>query len=108
VCCNGAERGFIMGQPVVHFDVIGKDPDRLRGYYGDLFGWSFDTPSPVAQEVSEPDGYGFVDLVTSEDGSGIRGASEEARATRATPSSTSAFRTWKPRFSERRAPAADV
>lgn len=62
-----------MAQPVVHFEIIGNDPDRLRRYYGDLFGWSFDTPSPVAPEVSEPDRYGFLDLVTSDDGTGIRG-----------------------------------
>jgi uncharacterized protein len=41
--------------------------------YSDLFGWEFDTPSPVAQEVSEPESYGFLDLMTSEDGTGIRG-----------------------------------
>jgi len=62
-----------MPQPVVHFEVIGKDPDRLRTFFGDLFGWEFDTPSPVAPEVSAPDSYGFLDLVTSADGTGIRG-----------------------------------
>ncbi|MEP6851891.1 MAG: VOC family protein [bacterium] len=62
-----------MGRPVVHFEVIGQDPDRLREYYGKLFGWSFDTPSPVAVEVSAPERYGFLDLQTSEDGTGIRG-----------------------------------
>ena len=62
-----------MSQPVVHFEVIGKDPARLRKYFGELFGWEFDVPSPVAREVSEPDSYGFLDLVTSEDGTGIRG-----------------------------------
>lgn len=62
-----------MSQPVVHFEVIGKDPQRLREYFGQLFGWQFDVPSPVASEVSEPGSYGFLDLVTSEDGSGIRG-----------------------------------
>ncbi len=62
-----------MPQPVVHFEVIGKDPDRLRRYYGDLFGWTFETPSPVAKEVSEADSYGFLDLVTAADGTGIRG-----------------------------------
>ena len=62
-----------MPQPVVHFEVIGKDPERLRNFFGDLFGWEFDTPSPVAREVSAPDSYGFLDLVTSEDGTGIRG-----------------------------------
>jgi predicted enzyme related to lactoylglutathione lyase len=62
-----------MGQPVVHFEVIGNDPQKLRDYYTGLFGWEFQTPSAVAQEVSEPGGYGFLDLVTSEDGTGIRG-----------------------------------
>jgi predicted enzyme related to lactoylglutathione lyase len=64
---------LIMGQPVVHFEIIGNDPERLRGYYGDLFGWEFDTPSPVVKEVSEPKSYGFVNLIKSEDGTGIRG-----------------------------------
>ena len=39
-----------MSQPVVHFEVIGKDPERLRTYFSELFGWKFDTPSPVAPE----------------------------------------------------------
>jgi uncharacterized protein len=60
-------------QPVVHFEVIGKDPERLRKYFGALFGWAFDTPSPVAQEISDAESYGFLDLVTAEDGTGIRG-----------------------------------
>ncbi|NMN94200.1 VOC family protein [Antrihabitans stalactiti] len=62
-----------MPNPVVHFEVIGKDPARLRQYFGELFGWEFDVPSPVAQEVSDPDSYGFLDLVATEDGTGIRG-----------------------------------
>jgi predicted enzyme related to lactoylglutathione lyase len=48
-----------MGQPVVHFEIIGNDPERLRGYYGDLFGWGFDTGGPVAGSVSEAGKYGF-------------------------------------------------
>ncbi len=62
-----------MAQPVVHFEIIGNDPQNLRDYYTGLFGWEFDTPSPVAEEVSEQGNYGFLDLVTSEDGTGIRG-----------------------------------
>ncbi len=62
-----------MSRPVVHFEIIGKDPDALRNYFGALFEWEFDTPSPVAKEVSDPDKYGFHDLVTTEDGTGIRG-----------------------------------
>jgi uncharacterized protein len=62
-----------MSQPVVHFEVIGKDPARLREYFLQLFGWNFDVPSTVAPEVSAPDEYGFLDLITAEDGTGIRG-----------------------------------
>jgi uncharacterized protein len=50
-----------MGQPVVHFEIIGKDPARLRTFYGDLFGWEFDTSGAVAEEVSEAGSYGFTD-----------------------------------------------
>jgi hypothetical protein len=49
-----------MAQPVVHFEIIGKDPERLRSFYGDLFGWEFDTSGTVSAEVSEPTNYGFV------------------------------------------------
>jgi hypothetical protein len=62
-----------MGQPVVHFEVIGKDPDQLRGYYGELFGWEFDTSAPVADAVSEPTNYGFVERNTTTGGTGIPG-----------------------------------
>jgi uncharacterized protein len=30
-----------MGQPVIHFEVIGKDGERLRSYFSELFGWEF-------------------------------------------------------------------
>ena len=62
-----------MGQPVVHFEIIGADPAGLRGFFGDLFGWEFDTSGTVAEEVSEPDDYGFIELLTTDDGTGIRG-----------------------------------
>ena len=62
-----------MGQPVVHFEIIGKEPAKLRSYFGELFGWEFDTTSPVAEAVSEPDDYGFVNRNTTSDGTGIPG-----------------------------------
>jgi hypothetical protein len=62
-----------MSQPVVHFEVVGKDPKRLRKYFGELFGWEFEVPSPVANEVSETESYGFLNLVRSDDGVGIPG-----------------------------------
>jgi predicted enzyme related to lactoylglutathione lyase len=62
-----------MGQPVVHFEIIGSDPVKLRSYYGDLFGWEFDTSGAVAAAVSEPGNYGFVDGSANTDGAGING-----------------------------------
>jgi predicted enzyme related to lactoylglutathione lyase len=62
-----------MGQPVVHFEIIGTDPSRLREYYGDLFGWEFDTSGPVATSVSSPGDYGFIDPNTGAEASGIPG-----------------------------------
>jgi hypothetical protein len=50
-----------MGQPVVHFEIIGTDPAKLRSYYGDLFGWEFAVGGPVAPSVSEAGNYGFVE-----------------------------------------------
>jgi uncharacterized protein len=62
-----------MGQPVIHFEVIGKDPEKLRSYYGELFGWEFDTSGAVSDAVSEAGEYGFVDRSTNGDGTGING-----------------------------------
>lgn len=62
-----------MGQPVVHFEVIGKDPESLRSYYGDLFGWEFDTSIQVSEAVSQPTNYGVVGPNTTSDGVGIPG-----------------------------------
>lgn len=62
-----------MADPVVHFEIIGKDPGKLRRYFGELFGWQFDTSAPVSPAVSEPDGYGFVSRATTPDGTGIPG-----------------------------------
>jgi uncharacterized protein len=62
-----------MGQPVVHFEVIGTDPAKLRSYYAELFGWAFDTGDAATEAVSQPGNYGFVDGGTTGDGSGING-----------------------------------
>ena len=66
-------KGILVAHPVVHFEIIGKNPDKLRNYFGELFGWQFDTSSPVAEAVSEPTNYGFVDRITTPDGTGIPG-----------------------------------
>jgi uncharacterized protein len=36
-----------MGKPVVHFEVIGKDGEKLQSYYSELFGWKIDADNPM-------------------------------------------------------------
>jgi predicted enzyme related to lactoylglutathione lyase len=54
-----------MGQPVVHFEVVGKDGKALQGYYAELFGWEIDADNPmnygmVAREGNvNPEGVGI-------------------------------------------------
>ena len=56
-----------MGQPVVHFEIIGKDGQALRSYYSELFGWEINADNPM--------NYGIVDREknVSADGIGIGG-----------------------------------
>ena len=60
-----------MGQPVVHFEIIGKDPAKLRSYFGELFGWEFQTGDATTETVSQSGNYGFVEGSTT--GGGIPG-----------------------------------
>jgi predicted enzyme related to lactoylglutathione lyase len=54
-----------MGQPVVHFEILGKDAPKLTKYYSELFGWDIDSNNPmnygmVAREGNvNPDGIGI-------------------------------------------------
>src|ERR671921_719066 len=51
-----------MGQPVVHFEVIGRDGAKLQSYYGELFGWQIDANNPMNYGIgggvgTGPEGY---------------------------------------------------
>jgi predicted enzyme related to lactoylglutathione lyase len=56
-----------MGQPVVHFEVIGKDGARLQSYYADLFGWQIDSDNQMNYGIVQRDGN------TNSEGAGIGG-----------------------------------
>jgi predicted enzyme related to lactoylglutathione lyase len=56
-----------MGQPVVHFEIIGKDPQALQRYYSELFGWSINADNPMNYGLVDRDGN------TTADGVGIGG-----------------------------------
>jgi predicted enzyme related to lactoylglutathione lyase len=63
-----------MGQPVVHFEVVGKDGDKLKGYYSELFGWEIDSNNPMSYGIVSregnlsPEGFGI--------GGGVSGGPE--------------------------------
>jgi uncharacterized protein len=56
-----------MGQAVVHFEIAGKDPDKLQSYYSELFDWDIDADNEFK--------YGIVarEDNTNADGIGIGG-----------------------------------
>jgi predicted enzyme related to lactoylglutathione lyase len=45
-----------MGHPVVHFEILGKDGDKLRSYYSELFGWEIDANNPMNYGIVQRDG----------------------------------------------------
>jgi predicted enzyme related to lactoylglutathione lyase len=65
-----------MPNPVVHFEIIGRDPELLRAFYAELFGWEYHLPSPVAAEVSEASSYGFIAPGPDAAAGGIGGGAE--------------------------------
>jgi hypothetical protein len=50
-----------MGNPVVHVELIGPDPEALRAFSAALFGWDAPPGAPVAPAISEPASYSFID-----------------------------------------------
>ncbi len=36
-----------MATPVIHFEIIAADGDKAREFYGNLFGWTFNTDNPL-------------------------------------------------------------
>jgi uncharacterized protein len=56
-----------MGQPVVHFEVVGKDAQKLNSYYSELFGWEIDANNEMRYGMVAREGN------TGRDGVGIGG-----------------------------------
>jgi len=56
-----------MGQPVVHFEIVGNDADKLKRYYSELFGWEINSDNPMDYGMVHRDGH------TNADGVGIGG-----------------------------------
>jgi uncharacterized protein len=56
-----------MGQPVTHFEIIGKDGKKLQDYYSQLFGWEIDANNPMQYGIISREGN------TNAQGAGIGG-----------------------------------
>lgn len=42
-----------MANPVVHFEVVGKDGDALASFFGDLFGWKLNPMPEMGYTIVE-------------------------------------------------------
>lgn len=61
-----------MASPVVHFEVVGKDGEALRTFYGDLFEWEFHVPQGMDYGLVAPGQNGIGGGIgTSPDGSSV-------------------------------------
>jgi predicted enzyme related to lactoylglutathione lyase len=54
-----------MANPVVHFEIIGRDAGRTQEFFAQLFGWAIDADNPM--------NYGLVDPGHDPEGRGIAG-----------------------------------
>ncbi len=49
-----------MGQPVVHFEIVGKDPKKLQEFYSGLFDWHIDANNPMNYGIVDTHGEGGI------------------------------------------------
>lgn len=43
-----------MAAPVVHFEIVGKDGEKLQKFYSELFDWEIDTNNPQKYGLVKP------------------------------------------------------
>ena len=49
-----------MPNPVVHWEVVGKDPEKLQAFYSKLFGWKVDANNPMKYGLVNASGKGDI------------------------------------------------
>ncbi len=49
-----------MGSPVVHFELMSKDPAKLAGFYAELFGWKIQHMPEMNYRIVETGGEGGI------------------------------------------------
>src|SRR4051794_24026135 len=58
-----------MANPVVHFEILGKDGKKAQSFYSSLFGWSIDANNPMDYGmVAAEDGHIGGGVAASQDG----------------------------------------
>ena len=56
-----------MGNPVVHFEIYGRNTEQLNAFYSQAFGWDIHTDNPMNHGM----------IHTNADGKGIEGGTSE-------------------------------
>jgi hypothetical protein len=54
--------GIGVKHPVIHFEIIGRDPSRLGSFYADMFGWQIAKP-----QEGDPMEYHLIDTVPEDE-----------------------------------------
>jgi len=62
-----------MSRPICHFEIIGRDPARLRAFYGELFGWEYEVGDPATTTVADAGNYGFLADAANDVHGGVAG-----------------------------------
>lgn len=58
-----------MGNPVVHFEVTGKDAGKLQQFYSELFGWEIKADNPMNYGIVDTGGEGINGGIAAAQGS---------------------------------------
>ncbi len=62
-----------MPNPVVHFEICGRDGKKLQDFYAQAFGWKIDTNNPMNYGMVEAQGGGIGGGVTADpEGASVR------------------------------------
>ena len=48
-----------MADPVIHFEIVSKDADKLHSFYTDVFDWKIDADNPMSYGIVDNGGEGI-------------------------------------------------
>jgi uncharacterized protein len=59
-----------MPNPVVHFEVVGRDGKKLQDFYAGVFGWKIDANNPMSYGLVDNGGQGINGGIATAEGGG--------------------------------------